>query len=382
MRIWILCATLLVTDAATVATAQDAPADRVYGYLALRGAGERYRAIASHGGWPRMSGGPRLEPGTRDRRIMTLRRRLALEGYSVEDGRSDPQLYDAALAAAVRRFQELHGLGADAVIGPATLAALNVSAAVRVRQIARNLERRRSLPDSLGDRYILVNSPAFTLDVIEGSHSVLPLRIIVGRPDWPTPMVSSRITELIFRPQWRVPRSIARREILPRVRRDSLYLARTGMRVQGDSAEGGGDIDPRSIDWAAVSDSGLPYRFIQEPGPDNPLGGVKFVLWTPFDVYLHDTPARGLFNRRIRAFSHGCVRVEHADRLAAYLLPEWPADSIEAAMTAGQPRRVSLGSPIPVHLVYWTAWVEDGGMVAFHPDVYHRDEPQTRGVRP
>jgi murein L,D-transpeptidase YcbB/YkuD len=295
-----------------------------------------------------------------------------VERFAVPEPAGEPEAYDPALESAVRRFQTLHGLTDDGVVGLETIAALNVPAATRVRQLAHAAEQRRRLPDSLGRRYILVNVPDFTLQLVEDGRPAFRTRVIVGRPDWPTPGVSSTITELIFRPLWRVPRSIAELEILPLVRRDSTYLRRVAMRVFRDTSANGAEVDPSAVDWAAVSPRSLAYRFVQEPGPENPLGGVKFVLHSPFAVFLHDTPARALFGLRSRALSHGCVRVEGADRLAALLLPEWPLDSIRGAMREGgeRERRVRLARPVPVHLVYWTAWLEPDGFVAFRSDLY------------
>lgn len=300
------------------------------GYRALREALRRYREIAHAGDWP-----------------APLGRRLASEGYDTTAG----------VAAALQRFQTLHGLEADGIEGPATLEQLNISPTERARQLALNLERWRWLPRSLGDRYILVNSAAFSLQLVERDTVALAARAIVGRPDWPTPILSSTVTELVFRPVWRVPRTIAAQELLPLIQRDSSYLTRQGFQIVGDS------------------------QLIQEPGPANPLGGVKLVFANPFSVFIHDSPQQPLFSERWRAFSHGCVRVEGAALLAAQLLPAWPADSIRAAMANGHERWVRLPQPIAVHLVYWTAWATGDGSVAFAADPYDWDAALARALR-
>jgi murein L,D-transpeptidase YcbB/YkuD len=343
------------------------------GYVGLRAALSRYRAIVARGGWSSLPNGTPLGLGATGHRVAELRHRLAVEGYRAPVER-DAERFDDGLELRVREFQERHGLVADGIVGPATLAALNVPAAVRLQQIALNLERWRWLPRSLGNRHIVVNSASFTLEIVDGGQTVVTMRAIVGRPDWPTPITTARVTDVIFQPRWYVPRTIAARELLPLVQRDPGYLAREGMRVFGDSTTGGGEVDPSTIDWTAVTESTFTYQLAQEPGLTNPLGGVKLAFWTPFDVFIHDTPARPLFSEPLRAFSHGCVRVEQAADLTAYLLPEWSVDSISAAITVGRERRVRLRRSIPLHLVYWSAWTEDDGSVEFRNDAYGWDE--------
>lgn len=319
------------------------------GYQALRASLQRYRDIAEHGEWP-----------------STLRERLAAEGYDTSPG----------LQAALRQFQRLHGLVPDGIVGPLTRAELDVTAAARAGQIALNLERWRWLPHELGERYIVVNSAAFSLELVEHDSTVWKTRAIVGRLDWPTPIVSSVATALSFRPVWKVPRLIAVRELLPLIQRDPRYVQRERLHVFSDSAGElrGIELDPGMIDWPAVSESTFAYQFIQDPGGTNPLGGVKLVFRNSFSVFIHDTPGQRLFSEVWRTFSHGCVRVAGAAALAQRLLPEWPAESIRAAMTTGRDRLVRLPEPVPVHLVYWTAWGTARGPIAFSADPYHWDE--------
>ncbi|HET9386424.1 MAG TPA: L,D-transpeptidase family protein [Gemmatimonadales bacterium] len=325
------------------------------GYLNLRAALWRYRDLAEQGAWP-----------------SDLASRLTVEGYDTTAG----------IQAAVRRFQALHGLVPDGKVGPVTRAALNVPAAVRAGQITLNLERWRWLPRSLGERYVVVNSAAFQLDLVENGAVTFSTRAVVGRPDWPTPIVSSRATHIVFRPVWRVPRAIAAQELLPLIRRDPTYLARAGIRVFGDSSRNGAELNPRTIDWHAVTESTFAYHLAQEPGLDNPLGAMKLVFWTPFSVFIHDTPIRSSFKELWRALSHGCVRIEDAPSLAARLLPSWPADSLHAALSTGRQRWVQLAEPIGVHLVYWSTWVTEEGLVAFGADPYGWDAKLARALEP
>lgn len=341
------------------------------GYARLRGALERYRAIAANGGWGVVPEGPVLAEGARGARVAALRARLAVSGDLASTSAAG-DWYDSTLAAAVRRFQARHGLPVDGAVGPTTLGALNVPVADRIRQIALNLERWRWLPRALGSRYLMVNSAAFTLDLIEDGRATLSRRVIVGRRESPTPIVSARATGVAFSPVWNVPRDIAVEEILPRVRARRDYLARERIRVFAGAVE----IDPDTVDWTGVTDSTLSYRFVQAPGRGNPLGGVKLLVSNPFNVALHDTPMRELFEPAVRTFSHGCVRVEGAAELAARLLPRdslWPPDSIAIAIADTSERVVGLAQAVPVLLAYWTAWVRDDGTVEFREDVYGWD---------
>ncbi len=373
-------ATALDSGSLAEALARLAPPHPRYGML--RRALQRYRDVAAHGGWPTVPAGPELVPDARDARVAVLRARLVGDA-DLAPGEDTGEVYDAAAAQAVRRFQTRHGLEPDAVVGAATLAALNVPLEARIRQIELNLERWRWLPRWVGGRYVMVNSAAFTLEVVDSARQVMTMRAIVGRPDWPTPIVSAQITGLIFSPVWNIPRAIAVEEVLTLVRKDSLYLERHGITVF-DSTRAVRQVDPRTVDWAAITGDSFSLELKQAPGGDNPLGGVKIVFGSRFNICIHDTPVRSLFDKRVRTFSHGCIRIDRAADLATYLLQDsvrWTGDSVRARMTRSAEEVVALSPPIPVHLTYWTAWVDDDGTVEFRDDVYGWDAKLAAGLR-
>jgi murein L,D-transpeptidase YcbB/YkuD len=243
-----------------------------------------------------------------------------------------------------------------------------------LNRILINLERWRWAPRDPGDRYILVNVPAYMLQVMEGSHPALSMRVIVGKPGTPTPLFSDEMTYVVFSPYWNIPENILRDETLPRVARDPGFLQRNNMEVVGTS----GTIDPQDVDWTDESvTKGL--RFRQRPGPDNALGLVKFIFPNHFDIYLHDTPGDRLFFKEHRALSHGCVRVENPVALAEYVLrdqPQWTRARISAAMQSRREQGVTLKQKLPVHIGYWTAWVAPDGSVMFTDDPYKLDQAQ------
>jgi murein L,D-transpeptidase YcbB/YkuD len=305
--------------------------------------------------------------------MAALRQRLAIEGDLDPAHEKDPSaVYNAALVDAIKRFQERHRIKPDGIIDPSTVAALNVPVEQRIRTIALNLERWRWLPDPMPARYLMVNVPDFRLEAIENGKMVMDMRVVVGEPDNKTPIFADEMTHVIFSPYWNIPPGIAKDETIPRVMNDPAFLARNNMEVVNQSGQ---VVDPYSVDWANTS--GLRIR--QRPGSDNALGGVKFVFPNNFDVYLHDTNATKLFDRIERGLSHGCVRVEEPLKLAQYVLrdqTEWTPEAIDAAMKAGQEKHVKLSTPIPVYIVYKTAWVHDGG-VRFLKDLYGHDADQS-----
>ncbi len=346
------------------------------GYGRLRDALARYRRLAEGGGWPELPPGETLGKDDVDERVVLLRERLAVEGYLPDSAGGDH--FDSELEEAVVRFQEHRGLDADGRIGKGTLAALNVPAWDRVRQIEVNLERWRWLPLELGERFAVVNIANFQLYVVEGEDVVLDMRVVVGKDYRRTPVFSDEIRYLVFAPYWNVPRSIAVKDMLPKIRKDVTYLEKERFTVLTGWGPDTEEVEPRMVDWDAMTQENLPYRFRQEPGTNNALGRVKFMFPNEFSVYLHDTPAKALFSRNVRTFSSGCIRVERPVQLAEYLLagdPSWTREDILTAMDGDAEKTVRLPEPVPVHILYWTAWADEDGSVQFRNDIYERDIP-------
>jgi murein L,D-transpeptidase YcbB/YkuD len=284
------------------------------GYVKLKEALAGYRNIAQEGGWPKISGGPNMKKGQEGERIKLLRHGHIGE---IDAQGTDDDFYGHDLEEAVRRFQGRHGLEPDGVIGPATLAALNVTVEERIRQIEVNLERWQWLPQDLGQRYIMVNIADYKLEVIESGRRAIEMQVIVGKQYWHTPVFSAIMTHIVFNPYWNVPQN-SQKEMVRLQEPD--YLLEQSIRIFEGWDFGKPEIEGNRIDWARISDSHLQYKFRQDPGPKNPLGRIKFMFPNRFNVYLHDTPFPELFNRRKRTLSHGCIRIEKPVELAEYIL--------------------------------------------------------------
>jgi murein L,D-transpeptidase YcbB/YkuD len=343
-----------------------------------------YGALVEAGGWPEFPPGPKLAKGDRDARVKRLRETLAAMGdIPGAEATSGPEFFDDTLEGAVKFFQRRHGLEPDGVVGSGTAAALNVSAAERLTQIRANLERWRWITQELGERYILVNVADFRVGVVEAGREVMSMPAIVGRAYRRTPDFSGTMSYLEINPTWTVPPKLAREDILPKVRKDPAYLGQKGFRVFEDWSEGAREIDFSAVDWTGVKAESLPYKFRQEPGPQNSLGRIKFMFPNKFDVYLHDTPERELFSRAVRDFSSGCIRIERPVELAEYVLrddPDWTKQKILAAIEGGKTQVVNLRNPLGVHLIYWTVWLAEDGRVQFRQDIYLRDAALCRAL--
>ncbi len=343
-------------------------------YADLRAALADYRALAAAGGWPTVPLGESLKPGMSDARVPALRARLAVtDGADPNAPPGGAETYDDALVAVVRAFQRRHGLDVDGIVGKGTIAALNVPVATRVQDIVLSMERWRWMPPDLGRNHLMVNIAGFELRRVADGRLAERMNVVVGKPYTKTPVFSDRIRYLEFNPYWNVPHGIAVKEELPRLKTNPAARAAAGFEaVRGDTV-----YPLTAIDWSQYGPGNFPFRLRQRPGPNNALGRVKFMFPNQFDVYLHDTPSRNLFDKAERAFSHGCIRLARPLELAVQVLavggvPGWDMNRIEAVVASQKRTVVNLAEPLPVHIAYFTAWV-DHGLPNFRNDIYGQD---------
>lgn len=348
-------------------------------YEAIRSAMNQYRALGDHPAWrtplptlPSRS----LRPGQAYDGLPLIAARLAVLGDLPSDFQPDEH-YDGLMEEGVKQFQTRHGLEPDGLIGPATLAQLNIEPTQRVEQMALTLERLRWTPLLYGPRMIVVNVPEFVLRAYEfkGRNVELDLemRVVVGRAlDTRTPIFLEDMRFIEFSPYWNIPFSIARSETLPRLRRDPAYFTELGFEFVGPDGTVINTLTGEAIDAVQRGE----WRIRQRPGPRNALGDIKFIFPNDQNIYLHHTPTPHLFSRVRRDFSHGCIRIEQPVELARFVLkhqPDWTTERIERAMRSGTSRILRLNEPIPVLIAYSTVVVKEGGKVYFFPDIYQQD---------
>lgn len=345
-------------------------------YASLKRAYARTAELAAQGGWPLLPGEPGLKRGDKDRRAAGLRRRLQTEipGRWIPTGPSDE--CDQPLESAVCAFQQRHSLPQVGWADAATLTALNVPAAARARQIALNLERWRWLPSDLGKRYALIDVSDFEMVVVDGGRQVQRMKIVVGTQVWPTPCFTSTMTDIVLNPSWNAPPRVLARELINYIKADPHYLRTNGMYLFRGWGADEMLLDPQSLELNGITENNLDFRLVQMPGPLNVLGRLKFSHPNRYDIYLHDTPYRSDFGQVVRAFSHGCIRIERPMDFAVFLLgggPRWTAERLQKMIDSGEERMLVLRDRAAIHVFSGTAWPLADGSVHYRPDIYAAD---------
>jgi murein L,D-transpeptidase YcbB/YkuD len=332
-----------------------------------------YESIVANGGWPQISTTQKLKIGAVDPAVGQLRRRLMASGdLSKSAGLSDS--FDSLVEEGVKRFQARHGLPLDGVLGQYTLKAMNVPADTRLMQLRTNLTRVQEITTDLGQRYVMVNIPAAYIEAVENNRVVQRHTAIVGRISRPTPILDSKIYEVILNPYWTAPRSIVEKDIVPLMRKDPTYLTKNHIRLFDGQ---GGEVDPSTVDWNAEKAPELMFR--QDPGKINAMASTKINFHNTHQTYMHDTPQQGLFNKLARFESSGCVRVQNVRDLATWLLrdtPGWSRRQIESTIKTGVNTPIQLLIEVPVYFKYVTAWSAKDRVVQFRDDIYQLDGAQ------
>lgn len=337
------------------------------------------RQLAKGNDWPEMKGGNSLKPNQSAEEVIALKQILGnlalLPNISEDELTATDTLYNGQLVDAVKIFQTAHGLEPDGIIGRQTRNWLNTTPAKRASIMALNIQRLRLTPP-MGDTGIWVNIPNFSLFFYANNNLILDSKVIVGRPDRKTPIMSSALNNVVVNPPWNVPTSMTRKDIVPRGKADPSYFSRRGYTIYSGWGNDAEAINPYDIDWQNISASNFPYRIWQAPGPTNSLGRFKFNMPNSEAIYLHDTPNHNLFSKNMRAISSGCVRVNKASQLASILLGDagWKQDRIDAALQKGNTQYAPIPVRIPVYLYYQTAWVATENQPQYRADIYDYDQ--------
>ncbi|HRJ69658.1 MAG TPA: L,D-transpeptidase family protein [Beijerinckiaceae bacterium] len=327
--------------------------------------------VVQRGGWQPLPTSIRLKLGVKHPNVVALRGRL-ITGGDLDGTNANSQIFDSYVEAGVKRFQERHGLGATGVVGPQTFAAFNVPSDVRLRQLEINLVRLKTFGQNLNGRYVMANIPAAYVETVE--NNIVATRHVagVGKIDRQSPIMSARVLDINFNPFWTVPASIIKKDLIPRMQKDPNYLTEQKIRIYNKAGQ---ELPPQQVNWN--SNEATNYMFRQDPGGEfNSLGFVRINIANPHGVYMHDTPAKGIFGDDFRFVSSGCIRVQNVRDFVAWILkdtPGWDRDQIEAAIRSGQRQDARPPAPIPVYWVYVTAWATPEGAMQFRDDIYGRD---------
>jgi L,D-transpeptidase YcbB len=348
---------------------------KIQQYQKLRDLIKYYFSLKENPQWTNIPLGKSLAKGDNAERVGQLRNNLIAAGFLKDISDTvEINVFDDRLQEALKSYQRRFDIEPTGIAGPITINEINASIDEKLRRIKINLERLRWLPEDLGEKYIWVNVPEYWLKVIENGQPVLQMKIIAGRVLRQTPVFSDHIKFLVFAPYWNVPTSMAIIDILPKIQNNPNYLSRMRMEILEGWDPDARPLDPNSINWNSLSSDNFPYRIRQKPGPWNAMGSVKFMFPNNFQIYLHDTPSPNLFKRESRSFSSGCIRLEKPVELAKFLLPELSEDQIRAKMKKREEEYVNLKDSVPVHIVYFTTWINGNGTIINKKDVYKEDE--------
>ena len=331
----------------------------------------KYQAVVANGGWPEVPAGGELRIGSKSKAVLVLRARLVASG-DLDPVAGMGAVFDSFVEAAVKRFQARHGLGQTGVVNAETLAQLNVPAEGRLQQLQTNVVRLNAYSGDLGERFVVVNIPAASVETVQGGVVYSHHAAGVGKIDRQSPIMQTKATEINFNPFWTVPPSLIKKDLIPKMKADPGYLAEFKIRVFNREGQ---EVSPASINWNTSEATN--YKFRQDVGADfNSLGFVRINIPNPYGVYMHDTPTKGIFGDDFRFVSSGCVRVQDVRDYVAWLLkdnPDWNRDRIDEVIRSGERVDVKIAKPVNVYWVYITAWATPDDVVQFRPDIYQRD---------
>lgn len=341
-----------------------------------------YRVLAAQGSWQKVGFAPQLKIGMRHPQVINIRKRLQQEEYLPSGNKDQSDLFDDELALVVRKFQKLHGHKVDGIVGYFTRKSLNIGVEEKITLIKQNMERWRWMPKDLGQRYIMVNMAGYQLELVENGESVMDMPVIIGKTFRATPAFIDTLKYIELNPTWKVPPRIAKEKFLPKLRENAEFLQANHLKIYDSWRRDAKEVNPASVDWQKISDTRFPFKLEQTAGPHNSMGRIKFMFPNRFRVYLHDTPNRNLFNRHVRTFSSGCIRLARpfqlANRILSWENTQKQAD-VKAQMASGETIRIDIKQKLPIYLMYWTVWVDKNGDINFRNDIYERNKKIATG---
>ncbi|MBB1444781.1 murein L,D-transpeptidase [Pseudoalteromonas sp. SG43-3] len=338
-----------------------------------------YQEIVNKGGFTHLYNDELLELGSNNKQVSLLAQRLYQE-RDLKTNVCDEVIctFDKDIEQAVKQFQSRHGLKVDGRVGKRTFASLNVPAQQKLDKLKLNFYRITNFAGASDEQYVYVNIPEYSLRFVKAGDVKLKNNVIVGKPSWETPAFSDEIEKFVVNPEWRIPTSIATKEIAPKVAEDPDYLVKNNIEIRKNSYLDPQTVNPSNIDWDSIKPYQFDHFLVKRAGEENPLGEVKYLFPNPEAIYVHDTPAKHRFSQANRALSHGCIRIEKPFSLAREIIKHegevQTLNNMDSALAQNSTQTFYLDEPLPIHLVYWTAWVDENKLVNFRDDIYQRDK--------